>query len=220
MKPVGPVADSSAAPTDPLDSAKNALQMVRNRGVTNYTDLMRTNKRRREEVDTDEEELDDDREHSGLELADYPPDTWQSSEDGRVWTRIHNVPRKKLYVPTMAEDVPVHRFLPGRVTDIRRGSPNPEHHRLRDEWHHPQADRKPHYVWTGTTTFIVETDHSMDDSTPTSRAADSDHDEVADDEHESYDSPGPSGPPLDSTPSSDPGAPPSGRPFSLTPAPT
>ena len=91
-----------------------------------------------------------------------PPDRWQVSDDGRLWTRIHNSPRRKLYVPELTADVPVHLFLPERATDIRRGSPNPEHIRIRDEWRLPNADRELHYVWTGTTTFFINTEQLSD----------------------------------------------------------
>ena len=53
--------DTTATDTmDPLDRAKLALFGVRNRGMTHYTDLVKTNKRKREEIDSDEEteELD------------------------------------------------------------------------------------------------------------------------------------------------------------------
>ena len=78
--------------------------------------------------------------------------------DGRLWTRVHNIPRRKLYVPTLSENVPVHLFKPERTTDIRREPPHPEHLRIRDEWKVPQGNRGLHYVWTGTTTFVVDAD--------------------------------------------------------------
>ena len=59
--------------------------------------------------------------------------------DGRLWTRVHNMPRRKLYVPTLSENVPVHLFKPERTTDIRREPPHPEHLRIRDEWKVPQG---------------------------------------------------------------------------------
>ena len=55
---------------------------IRNRGVTHYVDLPKSNKRKREEVATEDEaeELDN-------ELADFPAepqeDRWQASNDGR-----------------------------------------------------------------------------------------------------------------------------------------
>ena len=160
VKPAHPPADDAAQALDPLQSARQALDNVRNRGVTNYTDLGRTNKRRREEIDTDEEDTHDDRDYAHLPHADLPPDTWQTSEDGRVWTRVHNIPRRRLFVPTFAEDVPVHLFSLTRVTDVRRGGPHPDHVRITDDWKLPHADRELHYVWTGTTTFVVENERS------------------------------------------------------------
>ena len=166
VKPASPVTDLTEQAKDPLDSARQALQEVRNRGVTHYIDLSKTNKRRREEIDTDEEEGEDDRDREPFPVRDLPEDQWQSSDDGRLWTRIHNTPRKSLYVPTFTENVPVHLFKPGRVTDIRRGAPNPEHLRIRDDWKSPDANRELHYVWTGSTTFIIDTDMIEDDYSP------------------------------------------------------
>eukprot|EP00435_Cladocopium_sp_Y103_P067059 s369_g29.t1 len=162
IKAATPLQDVTEKARDPLDTAKQALSNIRNRGVTHFTDLTKSNKRRREEVATDEEadDMDEDPHHmAGQEL---PPDRWQVSDDGRMWTRIHSVPRRKLYVPELAADVPVHLFLPERATDIRRGSPNPEHIRIRDEWRVPNGDRELHYVWTGTTTFFINTDQLSD----------------------------------------------------------
>ena len=116
--------DLTEKATDPLVVAKDALQHIRNRGVTHYVGLSKTNKRRRDEVDTDEEEGEDDRNMDPLTVQDLPPDRWQISDDGKVWTRIHNVPRQKLYIPAAEMDIPVHRFKDERITDVRRGGPN------------------------------------------------------------------------------------------------
>ena len=43
-------------PGTPLDRAKEALSGIRGRGVTQYIDLPKSNKRRRAEVDSDDEE--------------------------------------------------------------------------------------------------------------------------------------------------------------------
>ena len=68
--------DTTATDTmDRLDRAKLALFGVRNRGVTHYTDLIKTNKRKREEIDSDEEteELD----------SEYVDDTDLGPSSGR-----------------------------------------------------------------------------------------------------------------------------------------
>ena len=155
VRPAGALQDVTEKPRDPLDSAKQALSNIRNRGVTHYIDLPKSNKRNREEVATDEEEEDIDMDLELLPGQELPPDAWQISEDGKMWTRIHNIPRRKMYVPEPTKDVPVHLFRGDRVTDVRRGSPNPEHLRFRDDWRDPNSDRELHYVWTGTTTFFV-----------------------------------------------------------------
>ena len=172
---------------DPLDSAKQALNNVRQRGVTHYVDLIKSNKRNRDEVDTDEEleELDDNPDtFPGDEL---PPDRWQISEDQRLWTHIHNQPRRKLFVPEATDDVPIHMFKADRVTDVRRGGPNPEHLRFRDEWRLPEADRELHYTWTGTTTFILDLEAiHEDDYSPESPLKDDEH-EMEEEEEPSLD---------------------------------
>ena len=187
--------DLTEKATDPLVVAKDALQHIRNRGVTHYVDLSKTNKRRRDEVDTDEEEGEDDRDMDPLTVQDLPPDRWQISDDGKVWTRIHNVPRQKLYVPAAEMDIPVHRFKDERITDVRRGGPNPEHLRFRDEWRLPHADRALHYTWTGTTTFIVDVDNMSEGYAPTT-PLDSDHEGAGEppDEEPPSGSAGPTGP--------------------------
>ena len=162
IKPATPIQDTTEKARDPLDAAKQALANIRQRGVTQYIDLGKSNKRRREEVATDEEEDDIDQTMSHFPGEQLPPDRWQVSDDGRMWTRIHSNPRRKLYVPEITADVPVHLFLPERATDIRRGSPNPEHIRIRDEWRLPNGNRELHYVWTGTTTFFINTNGLSD----------------------------------------------------------
>ena len=41
----------------------------------------KTNKRQREEVDTEDEEGEDDRDRDPLQVHELPPDQWQSSDD-------------------------------------------------------------------------------------------------------------------------------------------
>ena len=98
--------------------------------MTNYTDLVKSNKRVRDQVDTEDEEMMDDRDPPGDPLPDQNQDTWESTDDGKIWTRIHNTPRRRLYVPLLTENVPVHLFKPGRITVVRRGSPNPDRIRI------------------------------------------------------------------------------------------
>ena len=129
--------DLTEKASDPLVTAKNAPHQIRNRAVTHYVDLAKTNKRRRDEVHTDEEEGEDDRDMEPFPVQDLPPDRWQISDDGRVWTRIHNTPCRKLYVPAAEVDIPVYRFKDEGITDVRRGGPNPEHLSFRDEWSPP-----------------------------------------------------------------------------------
>ena len=105
IKPATPIQDTTEKARDPLDAAKQALANIRQRGVTQYIDLGKSNKRRREEVATDEEEDDSDQTMSHFPGDQLPPDRWQVSDDGRMWTRIHSNPRRKLYVPEITADV-------------------------------------------------------------------------------------------------------------------
>ena len=147
---------------DPFFRAQQALQSLRSRGTTQYTDLTKSNKRQRHEVSSgdEEEEYDQDgaqdaSEDEGLE------DTWQVSDDRRVWTRVHNRPRRELFVPEQDDDIPTAQFTDERVTTVRRKPPHPARVSLRDEWRRLDAGRSLHYTWTGTTTFtIVETQDS------------------------------------------------------------
>jgi len=138
-----PETDESRA-LDSIDRAKLALMKVRNRGVMHYIDLPESNKRKREEVASEDgaEELDH-------EMGDLPAepmeDRWQASDGGRKWARIHNLARQQLFVPDLLYgEVPFHLFKKERVTHIRRGGPSPETLVVRDEWNGPDADRKMH----------------------------------------------------------------------------
>ena len=158
-----PENDESRA-MDSIDRAKLALMKVRNRGVTHYIDLPKSNKRKREEVASEDEAEELDHEMGDFE-AEPLQDRWQASDDGRTWTRIHNQGRQQLFVPDLLYDeVPFHLFTNERVTHIRRGGPNPETLVVRDEWNGPDADRRMHYSWTGTTTFVVDAGLQTSDS--------------------------------------------------------
>ena len=187
LKPAQAAEDMTEAAKDPLDTAKQALQNIRNRGVTNYVGLGKTNKWRREEVESDEEEGEDDRDVGHVTVNNLPPDYWQASDDGRTWTRAHITPRRKLYVPVPSADLPLHLFKAERVTNIRRGPPNPERLRITDEWQTPQGDRELHYLWTGTTTFFIDDERLvMDEGYEPTTPMDSDE-EQGPDEPEPHD---------------------------------
>ena len=170
--------DTGATDTmDPLDRAKLALFGVRNRGVTHYTDLTKSNKRKREEIDSDEETEELDREY--IDDTDLGPsranrwnepvgdtfqqnqDYWSSSDQGRVWTRHHVNQRTHLFAPDPEFDgVPMHLFRPDRHTSIRREGMIPENLRMRDDWTEGEPRRNLNDLWTGTTTFFGS-EHSL-----------------------------------------------------------
>ena len=62
VKPVlsPPPSTTTSTLEQPLQRAQQSLQQIRNRGVTQYVDLSKTNKRSREEVDTEDERDDTD----------------------------------------------------------------------------------------------------------------------------------------------------------------
>lgn len=147
---------------DPFYRAQQALQDIRSRGTTQYTDLTKTNKRQRYEVSSDEEdeEFDQDEQQQEGEFDSYAglADYWQVSDDKKTWTRVHNLARKELYAPTLSEQVPADRFRNERMTSIRRDPPHPERVRLRDDWRTIDAARSLHYRWTGTTACRIDDD--------------------------------------------------------------
>ena len=137
--------------------------------------------------------MEDDRDPPQEELHEEG-DTWEPSEDGRTWTRIHQNPRRRLYVPSFTENVPVHLFAPGRITIVRRGGPTPDRLRIQDEWQHPSSNRELHYLWTGSTTFVIDRDRSSPTSYQSIEDPSGDPDAgEADDEHMSGDPPFSSG---------------------------
>ena len=83
---------------------------VRNRGVTRYIDLPKSNKRKREEVASEDEAEEFDHGMGDMEI-EPAEDRWQASEDGRAWTRVHNLARQQLFVPDLLYDeAPFHLF--------------------------------------------------------------------------------------------------------------
>ena len=157
---VRPLLESSSTtePTahiqQPLQRAQQALHGIRGRGVTQYIDLTKSNKRKREEVDTEDEE--DDIDSPGQPSASpIDSDSWQVSTDGQRWVRIHRTPREKLYCPTAQDMAPIHMFTSQRVTELHTEGPNPNLV-ITDDWK-TDNDKTLGYQWTGTTTFTIAT---------------------------------------------------------------
>ena len=148
----------------PLQRAQQSLHQIRNRGVTQYVDLSKTNKRTREEVDTEDEQ-----DNTDAAPESHPPepsgvncDSWSVSPDGQTWKRIHRKPRSNLYIPVAADQAPVHLFAPTRTTDITRPHPAPTIV-IQDDWTVDQ-DKTMGFEWTGSTTFHLRVqDEPMDD---------------------------------------------------------
>ena len=119
----------------------------------------------------------------------------------------------------------MHLFKPERTTDIRREPPHPEHLRIRDEWKVPQGNRELHYVWTGTTTFVVDADRvsePYEPGTPMDSEQDDDGDEPEGPMDDELPGGAPMGPPPPPTTTSSSSAQPSSaphlQPATLTPA--
>ena len=105
---------------DSPDRAQLALRGVRNCGVTHYIDLPKSNKRKREEVATEDEAKELDNEHGNFPVEPQE-DRWQAGDDGRTWTRIHNLPRQTLFIPDpLFDEVPMHLFKNERITTVTR----------------------------------------------------------------------------------------------------
>ena len=84
-----------------MDRARRQLANVRGRSTTLYIDLERSNKRKRSEICTEDEEMENRHEEPDgappeLEAIDY----WDVSEDGLTWTRLHRTFRRELPVPS------------------------------------------------------------------------------------------------------------------------
>lgn len=147
----------------PLSRAQQALDEIRGRSTTLYIDLNKTNKRKREDVATEdeaEEELPGD--ITDLLESDMVPaqdDYWDISEDGITWTRVHVKPRRELYTPQRDPQAPWQDFRTDRLTMIRR---RPPHQRfvIRDDWTDDNSNRDMTYQWTGTTTFTLKTNNT------------------------------------------------------------
>ena len=90
--------------TEPTQRAKQALDQIRGRSAALYTDLTKTNKRKRADVVTeDEDEIMEP-------LADAtaaspapaePEDHWDVTEDGLTWTRTYDHGRHFMYQQPM-----------------------------------------------------------------------------------------------------------------------
>ena len=106
-----PSTSSTTTIDQPLQRAQLSLQQIRNRGVTQYVDLTKSNKRAREEVET-EDEMDNTDSVTPAEPSSVGCDSWSVSTDGQTWKRIHRKPRTNLYIPVAADQAPVHLFAP------------------------------------------------------------------------------------------------------------
>ena len=153
--------------TDPIQRAKAALDSVRGRSTTLYFDLQRSNKRKRSEVLTeDEEDPEPAQEHTTqVEGTSTTPAIADPAATPTDYYRIHVEPRQRLFVP--GNDAPKDQFLDARLTTIRR--PNQPRTVLRDDWHAANADRGMPFHWTGSTTFKlrIESGTTMQtDATP------------------------------------------------------
>ena len=144
----------------PLQRAQLSLQGIRNRGVTQYVDLGKSNKRSRDEVESEDEE--DATDAAAMpEPSSVGCDSWSVSTDGQTWKRIHRKPRDSLYIPVATDQAPVHLFSAERTTEIVRPEPAPTIV-IKDDWTLDQ-DKTMGFQWTGTTTFQLCVQDEPDD---------------------------------------------------------
>ena len=157
--------------TDPLQRARQALDNIRGRSTTLYTDLIKSNKRKRTEIVTDDEEEMPEAPDTEATAPDPQPaqqDYWDIEEDGITWHRIHVSPRQALYTPNNDDTAPWQNFQDIRRTVIMRPH-QPARNRtvFQDDWTLPNATRSMPFQWTGSTTFVLRTDrHSGSSSSP------------------------------------------------------
>ena len=152
--------EPAAQVQQPLQRAQQAVEQIRGRGVTQYVDLTRTNKRRRQEVDT-EDEVEDLDHATHTRSSPVETDSWQVSTDGQTWVRVHRIARDTLYSP-------LHMFTKQRVTEPHTDGPGPNLV-ITDDWTVEQ-DKTLGYTWTETTTFTIDTTGSepdLNDNEPT-----------------------------------------------------
>ena len=147
--------------TDPLQRARQALDNIRGRSTTLYTDLIKSNKRKRTEIVTDDEEELPEAPDTEAMAPDPQPahqDYWDIEEDGITWHRIHVTPRQALYTPTNDDRAPWQNFQDIRRTVIMRPH-QPARNRtvFQDDWTLPNATRSMPFQWTGSTTFVLRT---------------------------------------------------------------
>ena len=95
--------------TEPTQRAKQALDQIRDCSTTLYTDLTKTNKRKRAEMVAEDE--DDIMEPMADAITDTPAPAesnhhWDVDENGLTWTRVHVRRRQTLYVPTIDKYAP------------------------------------------------------------------------------------------------------------------
>ena len=162
------------AEATPLSRAQQALDNIRGRSTTLYIDLNKTNKRKREEVATEDEEESNENITDLLETDMVPAqdDYWDISEDGITWTRVHVKTRQELYTPQQDPRAPWNQFRADRLTLIRRPPPH-QRFVIRDDWTESNSNRDLNYRWTGTTTFTLRasttapTPQAMEDTTMT-----------------------------------------------------
>lgn len=121
--------------------------------MTQCVDLPKSNKRAREEVETEDEihNIDAPSDSVPTESSGVNCDSWNVSPDGQTWKRIHRKPRCNLYIPVAADQAPVHLFAPTRTTEITRPEPAPTIV-IQDDWTVDQ-NKTMGFDWVGSTTF-------------------------------------------------------------------
>ena len=93
VKPIlsPPPSTTTSTVEQPLHELNKPFNKFRNRGVTQCVDLPKSNKRAREEVETEDEihNLDAPSDSVPTESSGVNCDSWNVSPDGQTWKRIH-----------------------------------------------------------------------------------------------------------------------------------
>ena len=95
-----------------------------------------------------------------LTLSQTAKDFWECDRKRGLLVRHHLRPRRALYDPSRAHDLPVplSAVKPGRTTVVRFGS---RRKTMKDSWHPPNSNVNLDKTWTGHSIFRVEECHEV-----------------------------------------------------------
>ncbi|CAJ1397898.1 unnamed protein product [Effrenium voratum] len=116
-------------------------------GTTTYVDLTKSNKRKLEDVITDDETEEPDNKRLSELLKPEGPltDYWEISPDGSAFERVHVTSRRQLFCPSPEDpDIPYNQLGSLRHTEIYRIEPTTGQQAQEDRWRNSQRRILPH----------------------------------------------------------------------------